>query len=202
MFAYLEGRVTEKRADSMVVEAGGVGFLVSATPQTISRVAGGEARSRVYTKVIAKKDDVWEIYGFATREEKEMFEKLTSVSGVGPKMALGVLSVLSVQDLALAIVSGDLKALKAAPGIGAKTAQRLLLELRDKVSDDELVGDFAVGGAPSAAVEGSAAQDALAALLALGYTQAEAATALSRVKDKGDTAEELIRQALRAMAQM
>ncbi|MGI5885382.1 MAG: Holliday junction branch migration protein RuvA [Candidatus Spyradocola sp.] len=202
MFAYLEGRVTEKRADSMVVEAGGVGFLVSATPQTISRVAGGEGRSRVYTKVIAKKDDVWEIYGFATREEKEMFEKLTSVSGVGPKMALGVLSVLSVQDLALAIVSGDLKALKAAPGIGAKTAQRLLLELRDKVSDDELVGDFAVGGAPSAAVEGSAAQDALAALLALGYTQAEAATALSRVKDKGDTAEELIRQALRAMAQM
>ncbi len=193
MFAYIEGRVTEKHADAMVVEAGGVGFLVSATPQTISSVSGSGARCRVYTKVVAKKDDVWEIYGFATREEREMFEKLTSVSGVGPKMALGVLSALPVRDLALAIVAGDAKALKAAPGIGAKTAQRLLLELRDKVSDEELVGDFAAAGA--------AAQDALAALMALGYTQAEAATALSRVKDPGASAEELIRQALRAMAQ-
>ena len=193
MFAYIEGRVTEKHADAMVVEAGGVGFLVSATPQTISSVSGSGARCRVYTKVVAKKDDVWEIYGFATREEREMFEKLTSVSGVGPKMALGVLSALPVRDLALAIVAGDAKALKAAPGIGAKTAQRLLLELRDKVSDEELVGDFAAAG--------SAAQDALAALMALGYTQAEAATALSRVKDPGASAEELIRQALRAMAQ-
>ena len=150
---------------------------------------------------MAKKDDVWEIYGFATREEREMFEKLTSVSGVGPKMALGVLSALPVRDLALAIVAGDAKALKAAPGIGAKTAQRLLLELGDKVSDEELVGAFAAGGAAAAVVEGSAAQDALAALMALGYTQAEAATALSRVKDPGASAEELIRQALRAMAQ-
>ena len=200
MFAYIEGRVTEKYADAMVVEAGGVGFLVSATPQTISSVSGSGARCRVYTKVVAKKDDVWEIYGFATREEREMFEKLTSVSGVGPKMALGVLSALPVRDLALAIVAGDAKALKAAPGIGAKTAQRLLLELRDKVSDEELVGDFAAGAA-AAVVEGSAAQDALAALMALGYTQAEAATALSRVKDPGASAEELIRQALRAMAQ-
>ena len=81
MFAYIEGRVTEKYADAMVVEAGGVGFLVSATPQTISSVSGSGARCRVYTKVVAKKDDVWEIYGFATREEREMFEKLTSVSG-------------------------------------------------------------------------------------------------------------------------
>lgn len=200
MFAYIEGRVTEKYADAMVVEAGGVGFLVSATPQTISSVSGSGGRCRVYTKVVAKKDDVWEIYGFATREEREMFEKLTSVSGVGPKMALGVLSALPVRDLALAIVAGDAKALKAAPGIGAKTAQRLLLELRDKVSDEELVGDFAAGAA-AAVVEGSAAQDALAALMALGYTQAEAATALSRVKDPGASAEELIRQALRAMAQ-
>ena len=116
MFAYIEGRVTEKYADAMVVEAGGVGFLVSATPQTISSVSGSGARCRVYTKVVAKKDDVWEIYGFATREEREMFEKLTSVSGVGPKMALGVLSALPVRDLALAIVAGDAKALKAAPG--------------------------------------------------------------------------------------
>ncbi len=203
MFAYLEGRVTEKRPDSMVVEAGGVGFLVSATPETISRL-GGEARSRVYTKVVAKQDDVWEIYGFATREEEEMFEKLISVSGVGPKLALSVLSSLPVRELALALVSGDVKALKRVPGVGPKVAQRLLLELRDKVSDEELVGEMAAlpGAAAPGKAEGGAVQDALAALLALGYTQAEAATALSRVKDPGASAEELIRQALRAMAQM
>lgn len=201
MFAYLEGRVTEKRVDSMVVDVGGVGFLVNATPQTISRMPGGDARCRVYTRVVIK-EDAWDIYGFATREEEEMFEKLTAVSGVGPKTALGVLSVLSVRDLALAIVSGDVKAIKAAPGIGAKTAQRLLLELRDKVSNEELVGEFSAGAAPHAAPETSAAQDALAALMALGYTQAEAAGALSRVKDQADKAEDLIRLALRAMSQM
>ena len=201
MFAYLEGRVTEKRVDSMVVDVGGVGFLVNATPQTISRMPGGDARCRVYTRVVVK-EDAWDIYGFATREEEEMFEKLTAVSGVGPKTALGVLSVLSVRDLALAIVSGDVKAIKAAPGIGAKTAQRLLLELRDKVSNEELVGEFSAGAAPHTAPETSAAQDALAALMALGYTQAEAAGALSRVKDQADKAEDLIRLALRAMSQM
>ena len=129
-----------------------------------------------------------------------MRKKLTSILSAALALTL-VLSALPVRDLALAIVAGDAKALKAAPGIGAKTAQRLLLELRDKVSDEELVGDFAAGGAAAAVVEGSAAQDALAALMALGYTQAEAATALSRVKDPGASAEELIRQALRAMAQ-
>jgi len=135
-----------------------------------------------------------------------MFEKLTSVSGVGPKTALGILSVLSVRDLALAIVTGDVKSIKSAPGIGPKTAQRILLELKDKVSDEELVGEYALGGsAPAAAVaapEGTAVSDALAALMALGYTQGEAAGAVNKVKDQADTAEALIRLALRAMSQM
>lgn len=200
MFAYLEGRVTEKGEGALVLDVGGVGFLVSASPQTISRLPGGDVKCRIYTKMIVK-EDAWDLYGFATREEKEMFEKLTAVSGVGPKTALGVLSALPVRDLALAIVTGDLKAIKSAPGIGAKTAQRLMLELKDKVSDEELVGEFAVGKAPAQAPESSAAQDALAALMALGYTQAEAASALAKVKDQATKAEELIRLALRAMSQ-
>ena len=203
MFAYLEGRVTEKRNTEMVVDVGGVGFLVNATPQTMSRMST-DRKSRVYTKLVVKEDG-WDLFGFASREEQEMFEKLTSVSGVGPKTALGVLSVLSVRDLALAIVTGDVKAIKSAPGIGPKTAQRILLELKDKVSDEELVGQYAVSGSVPAAVvagEGAAVSDALAALMALGYTQGEAAGAVNKVKDQAETAEDLIRLALRAMSQM
>lgn len=203
MFAYLEGRVTEKRNTEMVVDVGGVGFLVNATPQTMSRMST-DKKSRVYTKLVVKEDG-WDLFGFASREEQEMFEKLTSVSGVGPKTALGVLSVLSVRDLALAIVTGDVKAIKSAPGIGPKTAQRILLELKDKVSDEELVGQYAVSGSVPAAVvagEGAAVSDALAALMALGYTQGEAAGAVNKVKDQAETAEDLIRLALRAMSQM
>lgn len=203
MFAYLEGKVTEKRNTEMVVDVGGVGFLVNATPQTMSRMSS-DKKSRVYTKLVVKEDG-WDLFGFASREEQEMFEKLTSVSGVGPKTALGVLSVLSVRDLALAIVTGDVKSIKSAPGIGPKTAQRILLELKDKVSDEELVGEYAVTGNASASVaaaEGTAVSDALAALMALGYTQGEAAGAVNKVKDQADTAEDLIRLALRAMSQM
>ena len=203
MFAYLEGLVTEKRNTEMVVDVGGVGFLVNATPQTMSRMST-DKKSRVYTKLVVKEDG-WDLFGFASREEQEMFEKLTSVSGVGPKTALGVLSVLSVRDLALAIVTGDVKAIKSAPGIGPKTAQRILLELKDKVSDEELVGQYAVSGSVPAAVvagEGAAVSDALAALMALGYTQGEAAGAVNKVKDQAETAEDLIRLALRAMSQM
>lgn len=203
MFAYLEGKVTEKRNTEMVVDVGGVGFLVNATPQTMSRMSS-DKKSRVYTKLVVKEDG-WDLFGFASREEQEMFEKLTSVSGVGPKTALGVLSVLSVRDLALAIVTGDVKSIKSAPGIGPKTAQRILLELKDKVSDEELVGEYAVTGnasASAAAAEGTAVSDALAALMALGYTQGEAAGAVNKVKDQADTAEDLIRLALRAMSQM
>ena len=202
MFAYLEGRVTEKRRDEMVVDVGGVGFLVNATPQTMSAM-GGDKKCKVYTKLIVK-EDAWDLYGFASKEEQEMFEKLTSVSGVGPRTALGVLSALSVRDLELAIVTGDVKTIKSAPGIGPKTAQRIMLELKDKVSDEELVGEYAVAGtaANNVPAAGGAVQDALAALMALGYTQGEAAGALSRVQDQADTAEELIRLALRAMSQM
>ena len=203
MFAYLEGKVTEKRNTEMVIDVGGVGFLVNATPQTMSRMSS-DKKSRVYTKLVVKEDG-WDLFGFASREEQEMFEKLTSVSGVGPKTALGILSVLSVRDLALAIVTGDVKSIKSAPGIGPKTAQRILLELKDKVSDEELVGEYAVTGsmpAAAAATEGTAVSDALAALMALGYTQGEAAGAINKVKDQADTAEALIRLALRAMSQM
>ena len=201
MFAYIEGRVTEKYADAMVVEAGGVGFLVSATPQTISSVSGSGARCRVYTKVVAKKDDVWEIYGFATREEREMFEKLTSVSGVGPKAALAILSVCTPQGLAMAVITGDEKALIAAPGIGKKIAQRIVLELRDKMSKEQLETASAASPVAAAAVSGGVnhTQEAVAALMVLGYTQAEALHAMEGLDAAGMEADEIIRQCLKKL---
>ena len=198
MFAYIEGRVTEKYADAMVVEAGGVGFLVSATPQTISSVSGSGARCRVYTKVVAKKDDVWEIYGFATREEREMFEKLTSVSGVGPKAALAILSVCTPQGLAMAVITGDEKALIAAPGIGKKIAQRIILELKDKLAKEQQ--EIGMPTAPGiVAGEKSKAVEAAAALAVLGYTQQDIAVAMKGVDVENLPLEEIVRQSLKKM---
>ena len=198
MFAYIEGRVTEKYADAMVVEAGGVGFLVSATPQTISSVSGRVARCRVYSKVVAKKDDVWEIYGFATREEREMFEKLTSVSGVGPKAALAILSVCTPQGLAMAVITGDEKALIAAPGIGKKIAQRIILELKDKLAKEQQ--EIGMPTAPGiVAGEKSKAVEAAAALAVLGYTQQDIAVAMKGVDVENLPLEEIVRQSLKKM---
>lgn len=202
MFSYLEGRVTERDLDCMTVDVGGVGFLVYASPQTISQADSD--RCRIYTRVVFKENGM-DIFGFLTKEEREMFDRLTAVSGVGPKTALGVLGALPVRQLALAVVTGDVKAIKSAPGIGPKTAQRLILELKDKISTDELIGGGyeapAKGAAAVLPAASNAERDALEALEALGYLQGEAAGALARVKGQADTAEELIRLSLRAMNQ-
>ena len=202
MFSYLEGRVTERDLDCMTVDVGGVGFLVYASPQTISQADSD--RCRIYTRVVFKENGM-DIFGFLTKEEREMFDRLTAVSGVGPKTALGVLGALPVRQLALAVVTGDVKAIKSAPGIGPKTAQRLILELKDKISTDELIGGGyeapAKGAAPVLPAASNAERDALEALEVLGYSQGEAAGALARVKGQADTAEELIRLSLRAMNQ-
>ena len=202
MFSYLEGRVTERDLDCTTVDVGGVGFLVYASPQTISQADSD--RCRIYTRVVFKENGM-DIFGFLTKEDREMFDRLTAVSGVGPKTALGVLGALPVRQLALAVVTGDVKAIKSDPGIGPKTAQRLILELKDKINTDELIGGGyeapAKGAAPVLPAASNAERDALEALEALGYSQGEAAGALARVKGQADTAEELIRLSLRAMNQ-
>ena len=195
MIATLEGKVAQKGVDSLVLNVGGVGFFVSATAAALQAAKVGEGLF-LFTKLIVR-EDAFELFGFADREERAMFEKLTAVSGIGPRTALQVLSALGVHDLALAVVTGDAKA----PGIGVKTAQRLLLELRDKVSNEELVGEgFAAqaGGAPS---PGPVA-DAIEALCALGYAQAEAAQAVAQVKDQAQDSAGLTRLALRALSRL
>ena len=144
-----------------------------------------------------------ELFGFASKEEKAMYLQLTAVSGVGARTALSLLGAMPLKDLNLAIVLGDVAALSRAPGIGKKTAQRIALELKDKVSQADVNSSDAAPNAAAAAVMTSdAVQDAMEALTALGYSGTEARDALMKVKDKADQADELIRLALRSLAGM
>ena len=142
-----------------------------------------------------------ELFGFATREEKEMFLQLTSVSGIGPKTALGVLGAMPLRELNLAILLGDVNALSRAPGIGRKTAQRIALELKDKISQADVSAAVpSQGAAVSSALSPDAVTEAIEALIALGYSSTEARNAITQVRDQTDKPEELIRLALRSMA--
>ncbi|MBR1684785.1 MAG: Holliday junction branch migration protein RuvA [Clostridia bacterium] len=199
MYAFIEGKVCDKSAGTLVLEAGGVGYLLNCSMTTLSAApaAGETMRCQTWLSV---KEDAMELFGFATMEEKQMFLRLIAVSGVGPKMALGLLGALSVQDLNMAILMEDTTSLSRAPGIGKKTAQRIVMELRDKISQADMPkagGAASAGGKPIAA---DGVTEALEALVALGYSSVEARDALTRVHDQSDKAEDLIRLALRAMA--
>ena len=199
MYAYLNGRVAEKGQNSLVIDVNGVGYLLSVSMNTLQETPPAGESMKVYT-VLSVKEDAMELFGFATQEEKRMFSRLLAVSGVGPKMALSILGTMPLRDLTLAIVTGDITALSRAPGVGKKTAQRIALELKEKVDESDL---NAASGAPAVSftpAREDAAQEALAALQALGYTAAEAAKAVSSVRGQSESANELVRLALRNMA--
>ena len=195
MFAHVNGLVAEKEDGVLVIECGGVGYQLTVSAATLSQAPAAGERMKCYTHLSVREDAV-ELFGFATREEKKMFLKLTAVSGIGPKSAIQVLSALSVRDLSLAIVTGDAAALARAPGIGKKTAQRLILELKDKVDNAELTAS----GAPLPPVSGgSAADEAIEALMALGYQASEAARAVGGLSPMPEDASEIVRLALKGM---
>ena len=203
MYAFIEGEVCEKLNGSIVLLASGVGWQLNCSNNTLQAAPSLGEKMRCWT-YLSVREDAMELFGFATREEKEMFLQLTSVSGIGPKTALGVLGAMPLRDLNLAILLGDVNALSRAPGIGKKTAQRIALELKDKVTQ----ADVSVAAGNSAPVPAAAAMnadgvtEAIEALIALGYSSTEARNAISQVRDQSDKPEELIRLALRAMAGM
>ena len=179
-----------------MIECGGVGYQLTVSGATLSQAPATGEKMKCYTYLSVREDAV-ELFGFATREEKKMFLKLTGVSGIGPKSAIQVLSALSVRDLSLAIVTGDAAALARAPGIGKKTAQRLILELKDKVNNAELT--FSGAPLPASMAAGSAADEAIEALMALGYQASEAARAVSALSPLPEDASEIVRLALKGM---
>lgn len=201
MIALLRGRVAAVEGNQVVIDAHGVGYLVTVTGPTLARLPGPGQEALVHTVTVVREDAI-NIYGFATREERRAFELLNQVTGVGPKLALAILTALDPVQFSAAVARGDAAALARVPGVGKKTAQRLILELKEKVAaaGAEAPGPAAGdGGVPAA----SSSHEAVAALLALGYSgpEAERAVGAALAALGGDAAvEEVIRQALKQAA--
>lgn len=199
MFYYLDGIVAEILPSLAVIDCGGVGYSCMTTNNTLAALKKGQ-KGRVYTYLNVG-ESIFDLYGFATQNELNSFKLLIGVSGVGPKAALAILSVCTPETLAMAIVTGDEKALTAAQGIGKKIAQRIILELKDKMAKETSAGlDFSQGkGTPSAAVFSNKATEAAQALAVLGYSTQEIQIALKGVDVEGLPLEEIIRQSLKKM---
>lgn len=195
MYAFIEGTLVEKEADRAVVAAGGVGYEIIMPQALIAQLPQKGSTARIYTYFNVR-EDAHELYGFLSREQKALFVKLISVSGVGPKAAMAILGVLSPEQAALAIVTEDIAALSSAPGVGKKTAQRIALELKEKIDNESLTGASFEAVGPIAAGEGV---EVLQALTALGYSPSEARQAYAAVKDQSEDVSELIRLSLKAM---
>ena len=198
MFYYLNGTVSHIAPYLAVIDCGGVGYACRTTHHTIAALTRGKP-AKLYTHLYVR-EEIFELYGFISEEELSCFQMLIGVSGVGPKAALAILSSNTPEGLALAIVSGNEKALTSAPGIGKKIAQRIILELKDKLAKGQLTGS---GGETFAGgvtvIPENKASEASAALAVLGYSQGEINLALKGVDLESLSLEEIIRQALKKM---
>ncbi|OLA36128.1 MAG: Holliday junction DNA helicase RuvA [Firmicutes bacterium CAG:176_63_11] len=197
MFYYVNGTVAEIEAGLAVIDCSGVGYACATTNYTLSQLKKGE-RAKLYTYLNVR-EDAMEMFGFASQSELRSFKMLIGVSGVGPKAALSILSSTTPQQLSMAVVMGDEKALTAAPGIGKKIAQRIILELKDKLIKEQ--GGFEAGSGAAAAMpaQNNKAGEAAAALAVLGYGSQEIAAALKGIDMDALPLEEIIRQSLKKM---
>ena len=200
MIYCLTGKIVKKSMSAVVLSCGGVGYYAQCPASVAGALPGVGQETTLYTVMSVTENDV-SLYGFATEEQQAYFEMLTAVSGVGPKVGLAILSVMEPQRVALAISAGDHKAFKAASGVGPKLAQRIVLELKDKVAKGFVEGISLedVAGAASGEPATQSASQAIAALVSLGYSQSEAALAISKI-DATLPVEEIIKLALRGMA--
>lgn len=200
MIYCLTGKIVKKSMNAVVLSCGGVGYYAQCPASVAGALPGVGREATIYTVMSVTENDV-SLYGFATEEQQACFEMLTAVSGVGPKVGLAILSVMEPERVALAISAGDHKAFKAASGVGPKLAQRIVLELKDKVAKGFVDGisleDVAGASAQTPAAQSSS--QAIAALVSLGYSQSEAALAVSKI-DATLPVEEIIKLALRGMA--
>jgi Holliday junction DNA helicase RuvA len=197
MFYYLTGTITLLDANLAVVDCGGVGYACHASNYTLAQLKLGQEQ-RLYTFCNIK-EDAFDIYGFSSREELRLFEQLTGVTGVGPASALAILSVLSPDQLTLAIMTGDEKSITRAKGVGAKSAKRIILELKDKLGGTLDFSNGTPDGFQVPAAQSGKLATATTALVELGYSQSEASSALKGAEPEKMTVEELVRFGLRAM---
>ncbi len=198
MFYYVSGTVAHLEPNLAVIDCGGVGYACRTTNQTLSQLKTGE-KGKLYTHLYVR-EELFELYGFATENELNCFRLLIGVSGVGPKAALSILSAATPESLAMSIITGDEKALTVAPGIGKKIAQRIILELKDKLAKGQISpGGESYGGTGVTVIPENKASEAAAALAVLGYSTAEIGVALKGIDLESLALEEIIRQALKKM---
>lgn len=199
MFYYLSGTVAHIEPYLAVIDCGGVGYACRTTNYTLSALKKGE-KGKVFT-FLNVREDAMELYGFASTEERNLFQQLISVSGVGPKAALSILSSSTPANLALSIITGDERALTAAQGVGKKIAQRIILELKDKLAKGQAAGGGmeSHGGSGVTIIPENKLSEASAALAVLGYSQGEINLALKGVDLDSHTLEDIIKLALKKM---
>lgn len=199
MFYYLSGTVAHVEPYLAVIDCGGVGYACRTTSHTLSALKKGD-KGKLFTYLNVREDAV-ELYGFATTEELRLFQQLISVSGVGPKAALSILSANTPANLALSIITGDEKALTCAPGIGKKIAQRVILELKDKLAKGQTAGGAgeSYGGTGVTVIPENKLSEATAALAVLGYSNQEIGVALKGIDLDSLGLEQIIKEALKKM---
>lgn len=194
MISYIKGNLETKNIDSIVVDVGGIGYKIYMSATSIDRIGEINNKVKVYTYMRVREDDV-SLFGFCTNEELKMFEQLIGVSGIGAKVALTILSNISPSSFALAIISGDVNVLKGLPGIGAKTAQRMILELKDKMDTQNAIETENMPIKNIA--KDDKKRDAIEALQVLGYARKDIELAISKLDTQDMTVEEIIKQGLK-----
>lgn len=210
MISFVKGPLAEAGEGRVVVDTGGVGLEIRVPLSVLDRLPAQGEEVKLYTYFQVKEDSMG-LYGFLSRQDREMFQQLLSVNGVGPKGALGILSAMEPDDLRIAVFSGDAKGIAKAPGIGIKTAQRVILDLKDKISIDQFTGNGAEEITPDPALARErpaagaglkgAAKEAVQALTALGYSGPEAVRAVKKVElTDGMTTEDVLKASLRHLA--
>lgn len=201
MISYIRGELVALENDKVIVDVGGVGYGIFMSAQTMSLLPpiGNEVKLYTYLNV---KEDLMQLFGFLTRDDLQVFKLLIGVSGIGPKGGQSILSVLSPDDLRFAVMANDVKAISSAPGIGKKTAQKLIVELHDKLSIEDVLEHAAAGGdkVSGGAQESGVQSEAVQALVALGYGSTEALKAVKQVEIKENmVVEDVLKQALKFM---
>lgn len=200
MFSYIKGTIEAKNQDHIVLETGGIGYKIFMSQTSIEKLEDLGTKKKIYTYLRVREDDV-SIYGFVTEEELRMFELLLGVSGIGAKGAVSILSNITLSSFALAVISDDVAKIKSLPGIGAKTAQRIILELKDKLKTTSAISNESEDGnkLEEIVAEDSKFAEATAALQVLGYTRKEIEKALNKI-DASLTVEEIIKKGLNNLA--
>jgi Holliday junction DNA helicase RuvA len=200
MFAYIKGKLDYKHNEYIVVEANGVGYKINTALSTIEKIGSLGDEVKVYTHLYVR-EDIMNLYGFGSQEELGMFELLISVSGVGPKAALSVISSVPTSKFGLAVITDDVKTLTRAQGIGNKMAQRIILELKDKIKKEQLIDTAGQKDVKSEiSRENSRISEAVSALMVLGYTPLEASKAINAVYSEDMDLESIIKSALKGLA--